>query len=125
MDDDSGREGAKGRGVPPVTVGVSPAAWRRRRPMRVTPDSDDGAHGGPVCGLLERMRHSAFQGRKLGEAFQAWRHMIDGDGLIALGMAGSLASAGLWPLITWLVERGYVDLVASTSANATEDLLDQ
>ena len=41
--------------------------------------------------------------------------MIDGDGLICLGLAGSLASAGLWPLITWLVERGYVDVIASTS----------
>jgi deoxyhypusine synthase len=70
------------------------------------------------------MRQSAFQGRRLGEAFAAWRRMIDGDGLIALGLAGSMASAGLWPLVVWLVERGYVDVVVSTSANATEDLLE-
>ena len=44
---------------------------------------------------------------------------------IALGAAGSLASAGLGPLLAWLVERGYVDLVVSTSANATEDVLEQ
>ena len=50
--------------------------------------------------------------------------MIDRGYLIAMGLAGSLASAGLWPLITWLVERGYVDVLASTSANATEDLLE-
>jgi deoxyhypusine synthase len=36
-----------------------------------------------------------------------------------------MASAGLWPLLTWLVERGYVDLVVSTAANVTEDLLEQ
>ena len=77
-----------------------------------------------MSGLLDRMRHSAFQGRKLGEAFEAWQRMIDGDGLICLGLAGSLASAGLGPLVAWLVERGYVDLVASTSANVTEDLLE-
>src|SRR4030095_7522653 len=41
-----------------------------------------------------------------------------------LGLAGSLASAGLGPLVVWLVERGYVDLIASTSANVTEDLLE-
>jgi deoxyhypusine synthase len=70
------------------------------------------------------MRESAFQGRRLGEAFLAWRRMIDGQGLIALGLAGSMASAGLWPLVVWLIERGYVDLVVSTSANATEDLLE-
>ena len=66
------------------------------------------------------MRASAFQGRRLGEAFPTWKRMIDGGGLIAIGLAGSMASAGLWPLIVWLVERGYVDLVVSTAANVTE-----
>ena len=77
-----------------------------------------------VSALLGRMRGSAFQGRKLGEAFEAWRAMIDGSSLICLGLAGSLASAGLWPLVTWLIERGYVDLIASTCANVTEDVLE-
>ena len=89
-----------------------------RTPMRV---SEDGAS---VSALLTRMRGSAFQGRKLGEAFEAWKQMIDGRALICLGLAGSLSSAGLWPLVTWLVERGYVDLVASTCANVTEDVLE-
>jgi deoxyhypusine synthase len=84
----------------------------------------DGAGGGTVDRLLGRMRESAFQGRRLGEAFATWQRLIDGECLIALGLAGSLASAGLGSLVTWLVERGYVDLIASTSANATEDLLE-
>lgn len=91
----------------------------RRLPMEVEPDG-----GGSVRRLLERLRRSAFQGRRLGEAFEVWRRMIDGDSLIALGLAGSMASAGLWPLVAWLVERGYVDVLVSTSANITEDLLD-
>ena len=99
------------------------ATGRRRMPMRLLTD-DNGDHGPTVGRLLERMRQSAFQGRKLGEAFEVWQRMIDGDGLICLGLAGSLASAGLGPLIAWLIERGYVDVVASTSANATEDLLE-
>lgn len=61
----------------------------------------------------------------LGEAFQVWQRMIDGSSLICVGLAGSLSSAGLWPLVTWLVERRYVDLVVSTCANVTEDLLEQ
>ena len=96
--------------------------WPVREPLRLVAD---GAAAGTVSRLLDRMRASAFQGRQLGEAFGAWKRMIDGDGLIAIGLAGSMASAGLWPLIVWLVERGYVDLVVSTSANATEDLLEQ
>src|SRR5512132_326417 len=90
-----------------------------RVPMRV---SEEGAAS--VSGLLGRMRRSAFQGRKLGEAFEAWTRMIDGSSLVCLGLAGSLSSAGMWPLVSWLIERGYVDLVASTCANVTEDVLE-
>jgi deoxyhypusine synthase len=92
--------------------------------MRLVTGAPDGA-GGTVSGLLSRMERSAFQGRKLGEAFAAWKRMIDGESLVALGLAGSMSSAGLWPLVVWLVERGYVDLLVSTSANVTEDLLEQ
>jgi len=35
-----------------------------------------------------------------------------------------MASAGLAPLLIWLVERSYVDVLVSTSANANEDLLE-
>jgi deoxyhypusine synthase len=101
-----------------------PAGWRVRVPLRLVTDADDGEGRGSVSRLLGRMRDSAFQGRKLGEAFEVWRRMIDGGPLIALGLAGSLASAGLTPLVRWLVERGYVDVIAATSANATEDLLE-
>lgn len=86
----------------------------------------DGS-GRPVASvsrLLARMRWSAFQGRTLGEAFEVWRTMLEEPHLIALGLAGSLASAGLTPLVVWLVERGYVDLVVSTCANVTEDLVE-
>jgi deoxyhypusine synthase len=92
--------------------------------MGLVAGGEDGGRGLTVSRLLGRLRHSAFQGRKLGEAFEVWQRMIDGDGLICLGLAGSLASAGLAPLVAWLVERGYVDLIASTSANVTEDLLE-
>src|SRR4029453_6823891 len=58
-------------------------------------------------------------------AFDCWKRMIDGDSLVFLGLAGSMSSAGMWPLVTWLVERGYIDVVVSTAANVTEDLLEQ
>jgi deoxyhypusine synthase len=93
-----------------------------REPVRVV-----GLDGrvGSVAQLLDRLRAGAFQGRKLGEAFETYKRMIDGSTLICAGLAGSMASAGLWPLLTWLVERGYVDVVVSTAANVTEDLLEQ
>ena len=101
-----------------------PAPGPVRLPFRLVPDGADGGHGS-VSQILSRMQSSAFQGRKLGEAFDAWKKMIDGSSLICAGLAGSMASAGLIPLVAWLVERGYVDLLVSTSANVTEDLLEQ
>lgn len=91
-----------------------------REPMMVIP----GDRPGTILALLTKMRKSAFQGRQLGEAFEAWKRMVEGDSVICLGYAGSLSSAGLWPLVTWLMERGYIDVLASTSANITEDLLE-
>jgi deoxyhypusine synthase len=93
-----------------------------REPVRVL---DGDARDGSVARLLDRLGKGAFQGRKLGEAFEAYKRMIDGSTLICAGLAGSMSSAGLWPLLTWLVERGYVDVVVSTAANVTEDLLEQ
>jgi deoxyhypusine synthase len=101
---------------------LRPVSWPLRVPLGLVAD---GAGGGTVGRLLGRMRESAFQGRRLGEAFATWQRLIDGECLIALGLAGSMASAGLGPLVTWLVERGYVDVIVSTSANASEDLLEQ
>jgi len=97
---------------------MSDPGGRQRAAMRVSDERTS------VGALLSRMRGSAFQGRKLGEAFEAWKQMIDGSSLVCLGLAGSLSSAGMWPLVSWLIERGYVDLVASTCANITEDVLE-
>jgi len=92
-----------------------------REPVRVLPVDGHGS----VARMLSRLETGAFQGRKLGEAFAALRRMIDGPTLICAGLAGSMSSAGLWPLLTWLLDRGYVDLLVSTAANVTEDLLEQ
>ena len=77
---------------------INPDTWPVRKRMQV----EDGADGGSVRRLLDRMRHSAFQGRKLGEAFETWTWMIDQGCLISMGLAGSMASAGLAPLLIWL-----------------------
>lgn len=67
-----------------------------RAPMRLV---DVDGRVGTVSQLLGHMGQSAFQGRKLGEAFEVWQRMIDGRGLIAIGLAGSMSSAGLGPLV--------------------------
>jgi deoxyhypusine synthase len=83
-------------------------SWPVRRPVELVGPAGGGVPGGSVSRMLERMRHGAFQGRQLGQAFATWTRMIDRGHMIALGLAGSLASAGLWPLLTW-VEPERVD----------------
>ncbi len=76
-------------------------------------------------GLLRDMADTAFQGRALGEAYEVILSMLrERDNLIFMGLAGSLATAGMWPIIKWFVERRYVDVLVSTGANISEDLLE-
>lgn len=73
--------------------------------------------------LLLRMGDTAFQGRALGEAYQALIDMFsDDDVTIFIGLAGSMSTAGMWKIIKWLVENRYVDVIVSTGAIISEDI---
>lgn len=41
-----------------------------------------------------------------------------------LGIAGSLSSAGYWPLIVYMIENHFVDALVATPANISEDIID-
>lgn len=74
--------------------------------------------------LLENMANTGFQGRKLAEVKNLYEKMIlDPDILIILGYSGSLAVAGQNGIINWLIENNYVDVIVSTGANISEDLI--
>jgi deoxyhypusine synthase len=46
------------------------------------------------------------------------------DLTIFLGLTGSLSTTGQWKIIRWLIEKRYVDVVVSTGANISEDILE-
>jgi deoxyhypusine synthase len=69
------------------------------------------------------MSDTAYQGRRLGEAFKIFVSMLNEEDLIIyMGLAGSMATAGIWTVITWLIERDYIDVLVSTGANVSEDI---
>ncbi|MEM0043842.1 MAG: deoxyhypusine synthase family protein [Sulfolobales archaeon] len=73
--------------------------------------------------LLQSMAKTAYQGRKLGEIFEIIRRMLeDRDLIIYMGLAGSMATAGMWGIISWFIEKGYIDVLVSTGANVSEDI---
>lgn len=78
-----------------------------------------------VSELLEEMRDTGFQGRRLGEVVEVWAKMLsDEDAVIMMGYAGSMSTTGQWKLIKWLLENRFIDVLVSTGANVSEDLVD-
>jgi deoxyhypusine synthase len=78
-----------------------------------------------VSKLLAEMGKTAYQGRKLGEAVDVWEAMLkEKDLAIIMGFAGSMSTAGQWKIINWLIENRYIDVLVSTGANISEDLVD-
>jgi deoxyhypusine synthase len=78
-----------------------------------------------VSQLLDEMSRTAYQGRKLGEAVDVWEAMLKEKGLtIIMGFSGSMSTAGQWKIINWLMENRFIDVLVSTGANVSEDIVD-
>jgi deoxyhypusine synthase len=78
-----------------------------------------------ISELLDEMSQTGFQGKKLGEVAGIWSEMARQKGLtVFLGLTGSLSTTGQWKIIRWLVEKRFVDVVVSTGANISEDILE-
>jgi len=78
-----------------------------------------------ISALLEEMSQTGFQGKKLGEVADIWAQMArEKDLTIFLGLTGSLSTTGQWKIIRWLIEKRYADVVVSTGANISEDILE-
>lgn len=77
-----------------------------------------------ISQLLEEMKFTGFQGRNLALAAEIWGKALEAeDTVVMLGYAGSLSTTGQWKIIKWLVEKRFVDVVVSTGANISEDLI--
>jgi len=81
--------------------------------------------GKSISQLLNEMSKTGFQGRKLGEVAQVWEEMIkDKDLTIFMGFAGSMSTTGQWKIVKWLIEKRFIDVLVSTGANISEDILE-
>jgi deoxyhypusine synthase len=78
-----------------------------------------------ISQLLAEMSRTAYQGRKLGEAVDVWENMLkETDLTIIMGFSGSMSTAGQWTIINWLIENRFIDVLVSTGANVSEDIVD-
>lgn len=75
-----------------------------------------------VSELVSDMALTGFQGRKLGEAADAWTSMLKKKEMVIwLGLAGAMVPAGMRELITYLVRRRMVDVLVTTGATLYHD----
>jgi len=77
-----------------------------------------------ISELLSEMSRTGFQGRKLGEVIEVWEEMLRDDVVIFFGYAGSMSTAGQWKIVNWLIKNRFIDVVVSTGANISEDILE-
>jgi len=77
-----------------------------------------------ISELLRAMSKTGFQGRKIGEVVDAWESMLqDEEVTIFMGLAGSLCTTGMPKILMWLIENRFIDVLVSTGANVSEDIL--
>lgn len=78
-----------------------------------------------VSELLDAMAATAYQGRTLAEAVEVWQAMLATPGLaVVMGLTGSMSTAGQWKLVNWLIEKRFIDVLVSTGANVSEDIVE-
>src|SRR6185436_11625291 len=68
-------------------------------------------------GLLTAMRKTAFEGRRLGEAYEVlWSMIEDRDCFVVLTLAGAMTIAKMGKIITSMIDHGMVQCIISTGA---------
>ncbi|MBS7605063.1 MAG: deoxyhypusine synthase [Candidatus Bathyarchaeia archaeon] len=77
-----------------------------------------------ISELLSEMAGTGFQGRKLGEVVEVWEEMLRDEITIFFGYAGSMSTTGQWKIINWFIEKHFIDVIVSTGANISEDILE-
>jgi deoxyhypusine synthase len=97
----------------------------RREDYLSVPEKTIDVQPKSVSKLLDEMAQTGFQGKRLGEAARIWCEMLQQRGLtIFMGYSGSLSTTGQWKIVRWMIENRYIDVLVSTGANISEDILE-
>lgn len=78
-----------------------------------------------IVDLIEDFSKTGFQARSLAKSCHLFKEMAeDNDVTILFGYAGSLSTTGQWKIIQWLIENNLIDILVSTGANISEDIVE-
>src|SRR3990170_4638383 len=72
--------------------------------------------------MISEMAGTAFQGRRLGEAFEIWARMLKKRQIVIwMGIAGAMVPAGMRKVIAQLIRRRMIDVLVTTGAMIYHD----
>jgi deoxyhypusine synthase len=72
--------------------------------------------------LINFYGSTGYNARRLAEAAEVLREMIDTESTVCLTLAGALTPIGIGTTISAMIEAGFIDWIVSTGANVYHDL---
>ncbi len=75
-----------------------------------------------ISDLISFYGSTGFNARRLSEAAKMFQKMIDTDATTCLTISGAMTPIGLGKSISTLIEKGFIDWIITTGANAYHDL---
>jgi deoxyhypusine synthase len=78
--------------------------------------------GMTISQLIDFFGSTAYNGRRLAEAAEIMKYMIDTNSTVCLTLAGAMTPIGMGKAIATMIENGFIDWIVTTGANVYHDL---
>lgn len=75
-----------------------------------------------VSELIDLFGKTGYNARRLAEAADIMIKMIETDATVCLTIAGAMTPIGFGKIISTMIEKGFIDWIVTTGANAYHDL---
>lgn len=75
-----------------------------------------------VSEILEQLKDSAYNARRLGEAAEIYKEMIENNAYIFFTLAGAMIPAGMRGIIRGILENDFANVLVTTGANVTHEI---
>lgn len=75
-----------------------------------------------ISEMVDLFRNTGYNARRLAEAADILKRMIESNATVCLTISGALTPIGFGKMIATMIEKGFVDWIVTTGANAYHDL---
>lgn len=75
-----------------------------------------------ISEMIDLFRNTGYNARRLAEAADILKKMVESNATICLTISGALTPIGFGKMIATMIENGFIDWIVTTGANAYHDL---